>query len=80
MTISSGSADRRAYIISFEGLELGRPVPQILYKLPGHTGAVTEVRSMRLCVCLCVQVSFHPTEKMIVSAGIDKKVIARRLK
>lgn len=44
-TISAGSADRCAYIVSVEGVDNATQPPQLLYKLPGHTGAVTEVSS-----------------------------------
>lgn len=67
LTISCGSADRSSYIISVEGVASCTQIPQLLYKLPGHLGAVTEV-------------AFHPTEKIIASASTDKKVLLRRLK
>jgi len=52
--VSAGSSDRFVYV-----WEVGSR--KILYKLPGHTGSVTEV-------------PFHPKEPIIASCATDKKV------
>lgn len=50
LCIGVGSADRCAYVYHIEGVESGTESAKLLYKLPGHTGAVTEVRHA-FCSC-----------------------------
>jgi Prp8 binding protein len=52
--VAAGSADRLVYIWD-------SVTRQVVYKLPGHTGTVTEV-------------AFHPNEPIIASCGVDKKI------
>ncbi len=52
--MASGSADRFVYIWDVASARL-------LYKLPGHAGAVNEV-------------NFHPTEPVVASCSNDKKI------
>ncbi|XP_015784103.1 U5 small nuclear ribonucleoprotein 40 kDa protein [Tetranychus urticae] len=52
--VSAGSADRHVYIWDTH-------YRRILYKLPGHHGAVTEV-------------VFHPSEPIVLSGSIDKEL------
>ncbi|XP_053990603.1 U5 small nuclear ribonucleoprotein 40 kDa protein-like [Hylaeus volcanicus] len=66
LTVGVGSADRTSYIISFEGVESRTQEPQLLYRLPGHTGTVTEV-------------DFHPHDNLIVTASIDRSVLLKKL-
>jgi len=58
--VAAGSSDRFVYVWDVES-------KQMLYKLPGHRGAVTEV-------------SFHPKEPIIVSCGVDKQVFLGEIK
>ena len=64
--VAIGSADRTACVISFEGVESGINEPKLLYRLPGHTGAVTEV-------------CFHPNENLVVTGSTDRHTFIRRL-
>lgn len=52
--ISAGSSDSYVYVWDWQ-------TSRVLYKLPGHAGAVSEV-------------VFHPTEPIIASCGHDKKI------
>ena len=52
--VSAGSADGFVYIWD-------KPTGGVLYKLPGHSGNVTEV-------------AFHPAEPIIASCGTDKNI------
>mmetsp|Transcript_4893 Transcript_4893/g.19552 ORF Transcript_4893/g.19552 Transcript_4893/m.19552 type:complete len:344 (-) Transcript_4893:56-1087(-) len=52
--VACGSGDRHVHVWDYGAREL-------LYKLPGHQGAVAEV-------------SFHPAEPVIASAGADKAI------
>ena len=52
--VSAGSADRFVYVWDFASRKM-------LYKLPGHSGAVS-------------QVAFHPEEPVIASCGQDAKI------
>jgi len=58
--IAAGSSDRFVYVWDVES-------KQMLYKLPGHRGAITEV-------------GFHPKEPIIVSCGLDKQVFLGEIK
>lgn len=57
--VSAGSADQLVYVWDAE-------TRTILYKLPGHRGAVSEV-------------DFHPKEPIIVSASLDKSMFLGEL-
>lgn len=58
--IAGGSSDRFVYVWDVE-------TKAMLYKLPGHAGAVTEV-------------DFHPKEPIIASCGADKQVFLGEIK
>lgn len=58
--VSCGSADRFVYVWDVD-------TKRLLYKLPGHAGAVTTV-------------DFHPKEPIIASCGLDKQIFLGEIK
>lgn len=58
--VACGSADRFVYVWDVDS-------KQLLYKLPGHAGAIT-------------QVDFHPKEPIIASCAVDKKIFLGEIK
>lgn len=76
--VGAGSGDHCVYVWDFE-------TGQLQYKLPGHTGCVNEVRTLRVArrmlsrPALTVaptppQVSFSPTEPVIASCSTDHNI------
>ena len=57
--VTAGSACRNVFVWDFDSR-------RVLYKLPGHDGAVNET-------------SFHPTEPIVGSAGSDGKIFLGEL-